>query len=74
MNELRAWVRDKNEKNDPFDHNDVKKWVLDKWGLDVTVQTNGNYLHHLDLTRKTCQVKTAGFKYTKPELRAMYWR
>jgi transposase len=73
MDKVHMWILDKNENHIPIERKDVKKYIHNTFGLEVTDRTAGNIVHRLELSRKTCQMKTAGFKYSNAELREMYW-
>lgn len=72
--DLYIWVCEKNLNHEIVSRSSVKKYVLDEYNIDMTIQTAGNILASLNLTRKTCQVKTGGFKHSHDELKESYWK
>lgn len=71
QSDLHAWVLQKNAQNEAIGPRDVQTWVDQTYSIQFDIQTARNYLRKLKLTRKSCQVRSAGFKHPKPELRAV---
>lgn len=71
---LNDFVLSMNEQNKPICLDDIRNFILAKFGLDVTRASACRYLQELGMSNKTCMTKTAGHKDSLEVLVDMYWK
>ena len=70
---LVSFIESQNRKFQPVDLEDVQAYIFDSFEVEVCKATCCNYLRELNMSRKTCQSKSGGFRLINSELQAMYW-
>ena len=73
MDELYEWICDQNDKNEWVKRDDVRKFLLTQFQIEVTKMSVGRYLRQMGITDKVVNTRNPANKLSREQRRSIMW-